>query len=365
MNFGEVLSKAWQIIWKHKVLWIFGILAGCANGGSSNFSYTLNGSDYGKWSTNLPPSIQYYFNDFSRAIPWIILGIVITLVLVVLAIFLVTIGRIGLVRGVLKADGGSNQAIKDIKLTFGELFSGSIPYFWRVFGLNLVVGLLVAAVIILIVLAVIFGSILTLGLGLICLLPFICLMIPLGWVIGLIVEQANNAIIIENLGIIDGLSRGWDVFRKNLGSILAMGLILLVIGIAAAILIGLPLLLVSVPLIIGLMRSGFNDFYWNSLWFSLACLCIYLPFLLVLNGMLTAYLKSAWALTYLRLTVTAAPPAPVEIIPPASESTAESEMETPVESAQTESDSPVEPEVDTPVESTPPESEPPASEEVD
>ena len=36
-NFGEVLTRAWQNIWKHKVLWIFGILASCArgSGGSS------------------------------------------------------------------------------------------------------------------------------------------------------------------------------------------------------------------------------------------------------------------------------------------------------------------------------------------
>ena len=34
MEIGEVLSRAWQIIWKHKVLWIFGILASCS---SSNF----------------------------------------------------------------------------------------------------------------------------------------------------------------------------------------------------------------------------------------------------------------------------------------------------------------------------------------
>ncbi len=332
MNFGDVLSKAWQIIWKHKVLWIFGILASCANGGGSNITYTLNSSDYAKWNGNLPPAMESYFTDFNRALPWIILGIAVTLVLVVLAIFLVTIGRIGLVRGVLKADGGPNQAIKDIKLTFGDLFSGSIPYFWRVFGLNLVIGLLVAAVIILIVLALIFGSVLTLGLGLLCLIPFICLMIPAGWVVGLIVEQANNAIIIENLGIIDGLGRGWDVFRKNVGTILGMGLILLVIGIAAGLLIGIPLLLVSVPLFIGLMRTGFQDFYWNSLWFSLACLCIYLPILLVLSGMLTAYLKSAWTLTYLRLTVPPAPLAPVEIIPPASAPPVVPEPETPVES---------------------------------
>ena len=32
-DFGEVLSRAWQIIWKHKILWVFGIFAGCARGG--------------------------------------------------------------------------------------------------------------------------------------------------------------------------------------------------------------------------------------------------------------------------------------------------------------------------------------------
>src|SRR5437773_2631742 len=26
-NFGEILTRAWQIIWKHKILWVFGILA--------------------------------------------------------------------------------------------------------------------------------------------------------------------------------------------------------------------------------------------------------------------------------------------------------------------------------------------------
>ncbi len=35
-NFGEVLTRAWKTIWKHKVLWIFGILASCARGGGSS-----------------------------------------------------------------------------------------------------------------------------------------------------------------------------------------------------------------------------------------------------------------------------------------------------------------------------------------
>ena len=50
MNYSEILSRAWQIIWKHKVLWIFGILAGCANsggggggGGNNNSVPTVRG----------------------------------------------------------------------------------------------------------------------------------------------------------------------------------------------------------------------------------------------------------------------------------------------------------------------------------
>lgn len=40
-NFGEALTRAWQIIWKHKILWVFGILASCGRGGG-NFNSNFN-----------------------------------------------------------------------------------------------------------------------------------------------------------------------------------------------------------------------------------------------------------------------------------------------------------------------------------
>ena len=33
MDFGEVLTKTWKIIWKYKILWLFGIFASCSGGG--------------------------------------------------------------------------------------------------------------------------------------------------------------------------------------------------------------------------------------------------------------------------------------------------------------------------------------------
>ncbi len=32
MNIGEVLTRAWQITWKYKVLWIFALFASLAGG---------------------------------------------------------------------------------------------------------------------------------------------------------------------------------------------------------------------------------------------------------------------------------------------------------------------------------------------
>ena len=54
-DFGDVLSRAWQIIWKHKVLWIFGILAGCSRG-SSGFRGSSGGGGGDNGGTGqLPP----------------------------------------------------------------------------------------------------------------------------------------------------------------------------------------------------------------------------------------------------------------------------------------------------------------------
>src|SRR5215216_2346272 len=136
-NFGEVLSRAWQIIWKHKILWIFGILAGCGQGGSRfNSGSNGGGGNGGAGPTNLPPQLEQIFENIARnATTFIVIAVAIICILWILTIFLSTIGRIGLIRGTWQVEGGTEN------LVFGQLFSESTPYFWRVFGLSLVVGL--------------------------------------------------------------------------------------------------------------------------------------------------------------------------------------------------------------------------------
>ncbi|MFZ0533262.1 MAG: hypothetical protein WAM09_08785 [Anaerolineales bacterium] len=296
MDFGYVLKRAWEIIWKFKVLWIFGILASC--GQASGSSGSNSGYRFSSHESNISPQIQRFFNqlDLSVIAILIAIGIIIALALIVLAILLGTVGRVGLIRGTMKAEQGAER------LTFGELWRDGLTYFWRVFGLNLIIGLIIFAVILalFIVGAILTG--LTLGLFLVCLIPLICLIIPVMWAVSVVIEQANVALVVENLSITEGIKRGWQVVWANLGTMIVMSLILILgVGLIGGAIIGLPLLVVAAPLVVG-VTTGTAEAIRNGLLVSGVFFIIYLPVLLVLSGILRAYTSSAWTLTFLRLT---------------------------------------------------------------
>jgi hypothetical protein len=295
MDFGYVLKRAWQIIWKFKVLWIFGILASCgqaSNSAGSNSGYRFSGHN------NVTYPFEYTFGQLNPGVIafLIILAIVVVLVLVVLAIVLGTVGRVGLINGTKKAELGAER------LTFGELWHDGMTYFWRVFGLNLLVGITIFVVILLLVFLGVVLTIGTLGLFVLCLLPLLCLVFPVSWAVYVIIEQANIALVVEDLGIIEAIKRGWKVVWSNLGPMIVMSLILLLgVGLIGGIIIGLPLFAISTPAIVGFM-TGTTAAIRNGLFVSGLFFILYLPFLLIFSGIIRSYTTSAWTLTYLKLT---------------------------------------------------------------
>jgi hypothetical protein len=294
-NFGEVLTRAWQITWKYKVLWIFGILAGCTNGGGGGGGNTGYSGPSEDW--NVPPEIQRFVSSMEDFVYWvadnlwifIVIGLVV-LLLVVISVFLGTIGRIGLIKGSYEAEMGVE------KLALGELFSASMPYFWRVFGLSFLIGL---AFLLLFVPIVLVG-VLSAGVGFLCLLPLICLLIPVGIAVGIIIEQANRAIVLEDLSMFDGLKRGWEISKSNIGPLIMMALILFGITLVLGIIIALPIFIVVIPTIFAFAMGEGRSF--TPLYLAVTCICLYAPISWVLNGILTTFTQSAWTLTYLRLT---------------------------------------------------------------
>jgi hypothetical protein len=227
---------------------------------------------------------------------------------VLVILFLSTVGEVGLVHGTNKADGGAP------KLSFGPLFSESLRYFWRVLGFNILTGIAIMAIVIILLIPFILLSVLTMGIGFIFLIPVICLMVPLFILVDVVLKQGVIAIVVEDVGIFEGFKRGWNVFRKNFWNMVLMALIL---GVGAGIvgfIIALPLVIVFLPLIFGAFAAGVGNFEGlkTTLLASGALCCAIYPIVLILNGILTAYVESAWTLTYKRLTTPAAPAAPID-----------------------------------------------------
>ncbi|MDP1546925.1 MAG: hypothetical protein Q8L87_12970 [Anaerolineales bacterium] len=293
-NLGEVLTRAWNIIWKHKILWVFGIFAvfargGGGSGGGGNSGYRYDSSDAPFPTDQFERGFEQ-FGQFMEQNLWIIFALIAFIfVLSFLFYALGIMGRIGLIQGALKVEKGAES------LTFAELWSESMPYFWRIFGLNFLIGL---AVFVLIVPLVLFGVI-TAGVGFLCILPLICILVPISWVVMVIVEQAQPAIIAENLGMWDGFKRGWEIVKANAVNFIILALILMVGGAIVGFIIAIPIIFAVVPLVLG---ANILDQTLTPIYIALACCAVYLPVLYLLNGILAAYIQSVWTLTYLRLT---------------------------------------------------------------
>lgn len=313
MNIGEVLSKAWKIIWKNKILWLFGILAGCSasgSGGGGSFSGASGGGsgmmpqqgNYGNGPSILAPSAQRAFEQFSRTVssiePWIWITIAIVLVilgigLAILSFFAGTLGATGVIKGTGMADRADAD---DKPVSFGAIFKGIKDSYWKVILLRLGFSIIGFVVVMILLLPLILFTVLTCGLGLL-------LLIPLGWFVSTMVNFTIIAIVEEGLGIFEAIERAWRLIIKGLGQVAVMFLILGIGKIVVGLVIGLPVILIPLPIIINLFTAGFQDMT-VSLVITGVLMLVIIPIVVFLSGVLRAYILSTWTLTYHRLAET-------------------------------------------------------------
>lgn len=291
MDISAIFKRAWEITWKFKGLWVLGILANCSGGGtrfSSNVSnlpqYSTGGGEF--------PQIERWLQSIPEE-TWIAFGIAVVCGLLLLALgfwVLAAIGNGGLIAGFYMAETGET-------VTLASAFQQGIRYFWKLLVIQLILGL--ASLVFFV--PVIFGgallSILTLGIGLICLLPLICLLIPLGIVLTIYTLLTQVALIVEELDIVAAFQRAWEVFRSNLGEVVLMGLILGVGGFVVGLILAIPFILMALPFITGLIVgteissvAGFSV--------TLIGILFYLPVLLVAGGIMRTFITGSWTLTY-------------------------------------------------------------------
>jgi Flp pilus assembly protein TadB len=148
-------------------------------------------------------------------------------------------------------------------------------------------------------------------------------------VVGLIIEQSYNAIVLEDRRLLESLGRGWEVFRKNWLSVVVVGLIQWVVRLVVGIVEFIVSLVILLPLIVVVVATVANnpsfspDAIGRGMLFALvltACctMAILIPLSILANGVLLTYLQTMWTLAYRRMTELMKPALPpqVEIIEP-------------------------------------------------
>jgi hypothetical protein len=284
MNFdvGEVLGQAWQITWKHRVLWILGILFGFFI--STMFLLLF-------FPFLFPVLIQ---NSRMDLMPVFIVGFIVAFLLFMLVLYPISVfAQTSVTLGILDADQDNENS------SASELIKRSFPFFWRILGLMLLFAVGMNVIIFIIQAIMFLLTIVTLGIAAICMTPLMFLIYPALYAAIVWMEQAMNGIIVDHMTVMDAVRQGWNLVRNNFMPVALMALVVY-FG------IGLVTSIVLVPIMIPIFVVPFsfieNEPNWTILSISMLCTVAFIPLFALISGFSIIFTKSAWVLTYLRLT---------------------------------------------------------------
>ena len=323
----KILKRSWDILWRYRTLWLFGILlalavsGGMGGGGNSGFQFNLQDNDIsqfrGNWFNGLQQGLDKLGQNEGLIIAALIVVFCFLCVLGLVFTFLRYIANTSLIRMVNDYEETDEQ--RTIKQGFHMGWSKAS---WRIFLIDLVINIPVVLVsLVLLVIALsplllwltenriagILGSIAAVGMFFL----YILAIIGVSAALRILSQFFYRAAALQNLGVFDSIRAGYALFRKNLKDSILMWLILLGIQIVygiAAVILGILLLLIALPLggIPGLIAAGLVALLGGGplpwilgliVALPIIILVISVPFL-VLNGWKEEYLSSAWTLTY-------------------------------------------------------------------
>jgi hypothetical protein len=269
MDYGNIITRAWNITWNNKFLWVLGFLAALTSAGSNSnsFQQSYNQSDF----ANNP--------ELFMAIGAAVLVLTCVFLIIGLILWLLSIAaRGGLIDGVNRIDDGEAVTLK-------EAFSAGFKSVWRLIGVYILafLPLIIISIVVGIIAVMAIGGAAAMGsmmqnpdeagaalvgsLGLLgmCLCLAVCALIPLTIVLSFIAEFAIRGVMIQNMGVLDSLSHGWRIFKENLGPVIILSLLLFVIGIMVSFVLGMIMIPLSLMLFAPTFISLFNDGMLNGI----------------------------------------------------------------------------------------------------
>ena len=297
IDFGNLISRSFEIAWKYKTLWIFGLFTGAGvhsfnidlpDEFSQKVGRTFDLQDYSPWVDRL---------DLPSDLGGPLLGAIIVWLAVLILLFFVCylIAQPAIIDAVNKITRGGQYRL-------GDSFSRGVDFFWRFLGLTLVSIMCVLAVLAVIVLLAV-ASLWTL----IVTIPCAIIVYFFVWHIFALGEVA---MVARDGRIADAIAEGWDLVWRNKTNCLIMTFLLIGIAIAFMIIMAIVALVAFLP--VGLLVALLTG---NLIAILLLGLVIGLPVSMVVGGYTGTFFNALYVQFYFRLYEPAAAPIPAPVGP--------------------------------------------------
>jgi hypothetical protein len=311
IDYSSILSKAWKITWKYKVLWFFGFLAmlaggngyGGTNGGGSGISNRASISTSPSYTgpsemrtANLPPALKNLVDQLTAVDinTWITIGVIAACALLFITVglwLLSIVGRGGLIGGIVSAETTE-------KVTFRGAWGMGTHYFLRLFVIRVLEFLTGIALVAILILPGIFIGILTCGIGFI---PLFCVTFVAGIILSIWFQFMDFAIVVEKLGIGESIGRAWNVLRDHIGPTLIFYIILFVVSLG----VGLGLLILVLPAgamiflsLLPLITGAAGTANVPVLVVGLVLLAVYILFSIIVGAVFMTWRTAVFTLAY-------------------------------------------------------------------
>jgi hypothetical protein len=324
MQYGELITRAFTIVWRHKYLWLLAILGGADVTTSSGFGANFNslggafngggsGSPSGTGGTAGTAGLRdvlsmtgQFIQDHAAQIALAGLG---ALVVVIAWTVLSCVTTGALVRSAAEHDA-------ERPFGLGLAWRTGVGTFWTILGLRLL-GLLWGAIVLGAVAGVVVlgimsylggqggaavGTVVTLGALLVGVLALASIPIGIAFILG------TRAAVLEQRGPLSALGRGFGLLRARLGRALLVWLIQVGLSLAAG--FGLAFALIPVLLLVAavLVGAGVAGGVGAVIAVAIPLGLLLLVLALVLGGIVGAYLSTYWTLAFRRMEVDAPQP---------------------------------------------------------
>jgi hypothetical protein len=322
MDHIKVLKRALEITWRYRALWVFGILVALttSQGGGNGGRYTSSGDvDFSSFPgefaiPEIPPQVVGTL---------VTLGIGLVCVVVFLAILGAVVRYVATTALIRMVDDHAGTGEK--RSVGWGIRQGWSRTAWRLFLIDLLIGLPVAVAFILMFLLALAPLLLwatgdkTAGITgtlatVVMVLFLVLLLIVVSVILSLLTHFFRRACALEEVGVIEAIRQGYGLVRRHLKDVGVMWLIMFGLSVAwLFVMIPVMIALVVLGLVIGglpaLLVGGLASLSFEGAvpWILAAVVGLPIFFLVIvipglfLGGLVEVFRSSLWTLTYREL----------------------------------------------------------------